>query len=111
MSANPQLAPATHIVIKPFTGPGSKEFKAGDHVYASEWPKLEKLVAQRYLRPIGSFEDRSDAARLQGLEQELLDLRAMVESQAKQIAELLASLPKKKAEKVKEVPDGAQPGQ
>ncbi len=111
MSAKPQLAQATHIVIKPFSGPGNTEFKPGDRVDASEWPKTEKLVSQRYLRPIEATEEAeegSDAARLQSLEQQLFEFQLTVEAQAKQIAELQALLPKKK---VKEVPDGNQSNQ
>jgi len=108
MSAKPQLAQATHIVIKAFSGPDSIEFKAGDRVDASEWPKTEKLVSQRYLRPIEAAEEGTDAARLQSLEQQMLELQLTVEAQGKQITELLAALPKKK---LKEVQDGNQSSQ
>ena len=43
----------THIVTRPFEGPGGRQFEAGEAVDASEWAHTAKLVDQRRLRPLG----------------------------------------------------------
>jgi hypothetical protein len=42
----------THVVIRPFSG--ARQYQVGEQVDASGWQWADKLVAQRYLAPIGS---------------------------------------------------------
>jgi hypothetical protein len=49
---------ATHMVLKPFTGPDDYQFKSGEKVDAREWRTVDRLVAHRYLRPLPPDESR-----------------------------------------------------
>lgn len=41
-----------HEVIRPFPGPGSVMLQAGEEVDTSTWLHTDRLVANRYLRPV-----------------------------------------------------------
>jgi len=42
----------THEVVRPFEGPGSRQFAKGELVDARAWRHVARLVAQRLLRPL-----------------------------------------------------------
>lgn len=44
--------PSTHIVTRPFGGPGGRVYKVGEPVDASKWKHTLQLVEQRRLRPL-----------------------------------------------------------
>lgn len=83
----------THEVCKPFEGGGGRKYTTGERVDASAWKHTAQLVEMRHLRPlpekdlfIHSAEVATDRAA--SLEQQVLDLKAVCEQQAAQIAEL-----------------------
>ncbi len=43
---------ATHMVVRPFPGPGGKSLPPGTEVDASTWRHAAHLVRRRYLRPL-----------------------------------------------------------
>jgi hypothetical protein len=78
-----------YIVQKPLPGPAG-DIPAGTLVDPSSWRNLDRLIQQRYLKAVGATEatERQAPEFLSG------DLRAVVEAQTVEIAELKSALGK-----------------
>lgn len=47
------MATPTHLVLRPFPGPGGHRFTPPERVAADDWKNLAALENQRYLRRLG----------------------------------------------------------